>query len=182
MGSHSDDHASGDGKRLRLIIEAAPNAMIMVDERGRIVLVNSEAERSFGYTRDELLRMGIDELVPERARKAHRSFRDAYFADPDRRGMGVGRELFGLRKDGTELPIEIGLNPIDIDDEHFVLASIIDITERLDGQRAEASARDDVLRRSILDTIPFSILATDPAGRIVTANPAAEALRGFLRE
>lgn len=165
--------------RLRLIIEAAPSAMIVVNETGRVVLVNSEAGRSFGYTRDELLELQIEDLIPHRFRSHHDIEREAYFVHPDRRGMGLGRELFGLRKDGTEMPVEIGLNPIVIDGERFVLASVIDITERLRGQAAENAARVDVLRRSILDTIPFSIMATDRLGRIVTANPAAESLLGY---
>lgn len=178
----TDETGSSHEERLRLIIEAAPNAMIMVNDRGRIVLVNSEAERSFGYAREELLALRVEHLVPERFRDAHRGYRDGFFGAPDRRGMGVGRELFGVRKDGTEMPIEIGLNPITMGEEHYVLASIIDITERLRGQEAEAAVRQDELRRSILDTIPFSILATDADGRIVTANPAAESLLGYQPE
>ena len=171
-----------DEERLGLIIEAVPNAMIMVDGRGRIVLVNAEAERAFGYSRAELLSMRVEELVPNRFRHAHQGYRDAFFAAPDTRGMGVGRELFGLRKDGTEIPIELGLNPITIGDDRFVLAAVIDITERLRGQAAADAAREDVLRRSILDTIPFSIIATDRGGRILTANPAAETLLGYRPE
>ncbi len=95
--------------------------------------------------------------------------------------MGVGRELFALRKDGTEMRVEIGLNPIALGGERFVLASVIDITERLRGQEAEKAVREDVLRRSILDSIPFCIIATDSSGRIVTANPAAESLLGYAQ-
>lgn len=183
MESRAEDSALMAGidsdDRLRLIIEAAPSAMIVVNEQGRLVLVNSEAERSFGYTREELLTLRVEDLIPTRFRSHHDGERDAYFEHPDRRGMGVGRELFGLRKDGTEMRVEIGLNPIVIDGERFVLASVIDITERLRGQAAENAARDDLLRRSILDTIPFSIIATDRHGRIVTANPAAESLLGY---
>lgn len=183
MGSRTEDAAPASGidseDRLRLVIEAAPSAMIVVNDRGRLVVVNSEAERSFGYTREELLDLRIEDLIPTRFRSHHDGERDAYFANPDRRGMGVGRELYGLRKDGTEMRVEIGLNPIVIDGERFVLASVIDITERLRGQAAEDAARHDVLRRSILDTIPFSIIATDRHGRIVTANPAAESLLGY---
>ena len=179
----AEDAAAFDHEeRLRLIIEAAPNAMIMVNDRGRIVLVNSETERSFGYSRDELLTMSVEELVPERFRNAHRGFREGYFTSPDRRRMGHGRELFGLRRNGTEMPIEIGLNPIATGGEQFVLASIIDITERLLSRQVEDDVRQDELRRSILDTIPFSIIATDPQGRIMTANPAAEALLGYRHD
>lgn len=166
-------------ERLLRVIEAAPNAMVMVNDRGAIVLVNSEAERSFGYRREELLEMSVVDLIPLRFRPQHSHFLAGFFANPSRREMGSGRELFGLRRDGTEIPIEIGLNPIQILDEHFVLASIIDISERLTAQKAENAIRQDRLRRSILDSLPFSIIATDLQGTIVTANPAAERLLGY---
>ncbi|GAC1383391.1 MAG: EAL domain-containing protein [Marmoricola sp.] len=166
-------------ERLSQMIEAAPNAMVMVNQRGEIVLVNSQTEISFGYTREELLAMRVEQLIPDRFRQGHHGYRSRYFSDPDRREMGAGRELFGRRKDGSEIPIEIGLNPIQISDERLVLASIIDITERLRAQRDETANRIDQLRRSILDSLPFSIIATDPDGTIVTANPAAEKLLGY---
>ncbi|MCX6399075.1 MAG: EAL domain-containing protein [Propionibacteriales bacterium] len=166
-------------ERLLHVVEAAPNAMIMVNEAGSIVLVNSQTETSFGYRREELLSMRVEDLIPERFRPRHDAFRAGFFASPDRREMGVGRELFGRRKDGTEMPIEIGLNPIQILDENFVLASIIDITERLVVQRAQTALRDDLLRKSILDSLPFCIIATDADGIIVTANPAAESLLAY---
>ncbi|KRB73252.1 hypothetical protein ASE01_21110 [Nocardioides sp. Root190] len=170
--------AAGDDA-LRLIIEASPSAMLLVDGNGRIVLVNSEAEQSFGYTRDELLDLTVEDLVPARFRRHHDTERSAYVAHPSRRGMGLGRELYGLRKDGSEMRVEIGLNPITIGGRRFVLASVIDVTERLRGQEADAVAREDQLRRSMIDTIPFCIIATDSQGRIVAANPAAEALLGY---
>jgi diguanylate cyclase (GGDEF)-like protein/PAS domain S-box-containing protein len=166
-------------ERLLNVVEAAPNAMVMVNEDGQIVLVNSQTERSFDYDRAELLSMSVEDLLPERFRPHHEGYRAGFFSKPDRREMGVGRELFGRRRDGTEIPIEIGLNPIQIMGENFVLASIIDITERRVVQAAENALRDDVLRRSILDSLPFSIIATDSVGTIVTANPAAEKLLGY---
>jgi diguanylate cyclase (GGDEF)-like protein/PAS domain S-box-containing protein len=169
-------------ERLLHVVEAAPNAMIMVNEAGEIMLVNSQTERSFGYDRKELLSMRVEDLLPDRYRPHHEGFRTGFFSQPDRREMGVGRNLFGRRKDGTEIPIEIGLNPIQILDESFVLASIIDITERLVVQAAVTALREDHLRRSILDSLPFSIIATDARGIIVTANPAAERLLGYRQE
>ena len=169
-------------QRLLHVVEAAPNAMIMVNDRGRIVLVNSQAERSFGYSREELLSMTVEQLLPERFRGRHRKSRRDFFQRPDRREMGAGRELYGLRSDGSEVPIEIGLNPIDIGKEHYVLASVIDISERLEAQAAQDEARQGALRRSILDSIPFSVLATDPEGVILAANPSAELLLGFSQE
>jgi PAS domain S-box-containing protein len=121
-------------ERFRSVVEAAPSAMIMVDAAGRIVLVNALAESAFGYARAELIGMPIEALVPERSRRQHNPDRDAYVARPTARQMGAGRELFGRRKDGSEVPVEVGLNPIHTVDGMFVLASVIDISER---RRAE---------------------------------------------
>lgn len=175
--SRTDDEST----MLRQIIEATPNAMLMVDPRGRITLVNTQTEALFGYSRDELLAMDVEQLIPERFRE-HHTYRDGFFDRPDRREMGAGRELFGRRRDGTEVPIEIGLNPIQIADEQHVLASVIDITERLFVQAIESAKHADRMRRSILDSLPFSIIASDADGTIVTANPAAERLLGFDRD
>jgi two-component system, cell cycle sensor histidine kinase and response regulator CckA len=104
--------------------------MVLVDSDGRIVLVNREIERLFGYSRDELLGLSIDVLVPERFRGRHPSFRGHFYEAPEVRAMGAGRELFGLRKDGAEIPVEIGLNPIETDEGLFVLSSIVDVSAR----------------------------------------------------
>ncbi len=116
--------------RFRVAVEASPAGVVMVDGQGRIVLVNEEVERLFGYDREELIGQSVEVLVPERFRKEHPGFREAFHRDPDTRFMGAGRELFGLRKDGSEVPVEIGLNPIETDEGLFVLSSIVDISER----------------------------------------------------
>jgi len=121
-------------KRFRLVIEAAPNGMVMVGANGSIVLANSACADIFGYEPAEMVGMSIDKLVPERFRGSHPDFRSAYTANPESRPMGHGRDLYGRRKDGSDIPIEIGLNPIDSDEGPLVLASIVDITER---KRAE---------------------------------------------
>jgi two-component system, sensor histidine kinase PdtaS len=113
-----------------LIFEAAPSAMIMVGDDGRIALVNSQTEKLFGYDRSELQGQPVEMLVPERFRHVHRGHRGTFLNAPTARAMGAGRDLFGVRKDGSEVPIEIGLNPISSADGNFVVASIIDITER----------------------------------------------------
>lgn len=130
-----------DEKTFRLVVEAAPNAMIMAGEDGRIALVNAQAEKLFGYPRLELLGRPLELLVPERFRGKHAEHRRGFFAAPQARPMGAGRDLFGLRKDGREVPIEIGLNPIETPEGAFVLASIIDITER---KKSEQQQREFV--------------------------------------
>jgi PAS domain S-box-containing protein len=116
--------------RFRLAVESAPNAMVMVNQQGEIILVNSQTERLFGYTREELIGQPVEVLVPSQLRERHPAYRTDFSAHPQTRAMGAGRDLFGLRKDGREIPIEIGLNPIEVDGQVVVLSSIVDITER----------------------------------------------------
>lgn len=126
--------------RFRLAIEAAPNGMMLVDERGTIVLVNAQIERFFGYSRDQLVGQPVERLIPERYRGRHGAFREGFFAQPQSRSMGVGRELFGLRQDGSEFPVEIGLSPLQTPTGNLVLSSIVDITERTLAQAALRSS------------------------------------------
>ncbi len=117
-------------EKFRLVVESAPNAIVTIDRCGRIVLVNAQTEKLFGYRRGELLGQPVELLVPDRFRGGHPGHRDGFFARPETRAMGVGRDLSGRRKDGSEFPIEIGLNPIAADEGPLVLAAIVDITER----------------------------------------------------
>ena len=117
-------------ERFRLVVESAPNAMLLVNSTGLITLVNNQAERLFGYARTELIGNRLEMLIPERFRTHHPHHRDTFFQKPQTRAMGMGRDLFGLRKDGSEVQVEIGLNPIETIEGNMVLASIIDITER----------------------------------------------------
>ncbi len=132
-------------ERFRIAVESSPNGMVMVDESGRILLVNREVERLFGYAREELLGQSIEMLVPERFRSRHPMFRSDFFDKPQARAMGAGRELYGLRKDGTEVPVEIGLNPIRTETSLLVLSSIVDISARKEAEalreRLEADLR-----------------------------------------
>ncbi|MBI5201647.1 MAG: PAS domain S-box protein [Elusimicrobia bacterium] len=131
----------GEDPLFRLVVEAAPNAMVMVDRAGKIVLVNSQTEKLFGWSRDELIGRELEMLVPPRFRAGHPSARSAFFGSPSTRSMGAGRDLFGQKKDGTEVPLEIGLNPIETPEGKFVLAAIIDISERLKRSALEVESR-----------------------------------------
>jgi PAS domain S-box-containing protein len=117
-------------ERFRLVVESAPNAMVLVNHEGVITLVNNQTEKLFGYERKELIDQKIEMLIPNRFHSHHPEHRDGFFQKPKTRSMGAGRDLFALRKDGTEVQVEIGLNPIETAEGHMVLASIIDITER----------------------------------------------------
>ncbi|NUM60451.1 MAG: PAS domain S-box protein, partial [Bdellovibrionaceae bacterium] len=116
--------------RFRRVIEAAPNGLVMVNSKGLIVLCNLQVEILFGIKREDLVGFPIEILIPERFRKNHSGFMKGFLGQPEARQMGVGRDLYGLRSDGAEFSIEIGLNPITIGDEIYILASIVDITKR----------------------------------------------------
>jgi PAS domain S-box-containing protein len=122
----------------RDVVEAAPYAMVVVRPDGRIGLVNAEAERVFGYQRGELIDCSLELLLPERLRHGHVALRNGFMQEPQSRSMGVGRDLFGRRKDGSEVPMEVGLRPVETPDGPGVLAAITDITVR---KQAEAELR-----------------------------------------
>jgi PAS domain S-box-containing protein len=122
-------------ERFRQAVEAAPNGMVVSNEDGQIVLVNAQAERMFGYRREEMIGLPVEILVPRRLRDEHPRYRQSFYADPRARLMGEGRDLHGRRKDGREFPVEIGLNPMDTSGGRWVLSAIVDITERKRNER-----------------------------------------------
>ncbi len=119
----------------RIVVESAPTAMVMIDRGGRIVMINAETEKVFGYARQELLGQLVEILLPQRFRPQHPGLRNSFFETPQIRRMGAGRDLYALRKDHTEFPVEIGLQPLELAEGLFVLASIVDITARKETQQ-----------------------------------------------
>jgi PAS domain S-box-containing protein len=163
-------------RKFRALLEAAPDAIVIVDLHGRIALVNAQTEKVFGYRRAELIGELVDLLVPKRLRGVHRVHREGYARDPKTRNMGESLELCGLRKDGSEFPVEISLSPLETEDGTWVSAAIRDISAR---RLAEASARlasDRLL--SAVESIQGMLALYDADDRLVLCNSACRELLG----
>ncbi len=161
-----------EGKYLALL-ESTPDAIVMVNSAGRIVLANSQAERLFGYQRGELRGQSVEILLPSRFGRAHVGHRTNYFAHPRTRAMGAGLELYGLRKDRTEFPVEISLSPLATDEGTVVMSAVRDISER---KKAEQKFR------GLLESAPDAMVIVNRKGVIVLVNSQAERLFGHARE
>lgn len=159
--------------RFRAIVEASPSAILIVDCAGIITLVNRRCEQLFGYQRAELIGQHVECLVPARFRKIHPELRQDFMGRPTARPMGAGRDLFCRRKDGGELPVEIGLSPIKTGEETFVLTSIIDITER------KKLEEESLLQTRALECAANGIVITDVNGKIVWVNRAFTESTGY---
>lgn len=157
----------------RIAVESSPSGIVMVNSDGLIVLVNSLVEHMFGYTRQELLGQSIDRLTPESIQGNHPRLRESFFHDPQTRPMGAGRDLFARRKDGTEFPVEIGLNPITTPQGVFVLSSIVDITER--------KRREDNFRL-VVESAPSGMVMVNAQGKIMLVNSLIEQMFGYSRD
>jgi PAS domain S-box-containing protein len=168
----------------RRVVEWAPNAMVMINDRGTIEMVNVQVERVFGYARSELLGQAVEMLVPERFRRNHPGLRGSFFSDPQSRPMGAGRDLFGLKKDGSEVPIEIGLNPIETGAGTMVLSAIVDITERKAREASiQAALREkDVLLGEIHHRVKNNLQIIHSLLDLQSGNIADPALLGLMRE
>jgi PAS domain S-box-containing protein len=162
-----------DPRWYRDLVESAPDGMVLIDADGRIVLVNAQTERLFGYTRHELIGQTIEQLVPDKYRGGHLMRREGFFAEPRAREMGVGVELPGRRKDGTEFPVEISLSPIHTDRGLYVMAAIRNAAER---KRANDKFR------ALLETAPDAIVIIDDKGVIRLINAQTERLFGYHRD
>lgn len=158
MGVGSDlTERKREQEQFRLVVEGAPNGILMVDEAGLVKLVNSQTEKLFGYTRNELIGQRIEILLPESLDGQHQHHRQQFFADPKARAMGAGRDLSARRKDGSEFPVEIGLNPIVTAEGTAVLATVVDVTQR---------KRDEVALRALNQQLRLATEKAQAADRI----------------
>jgi PAS domain S-box-containing protein len=158
--------------RFRGLLESTPDAIVMVNITGRIVSVNGQAERLFSYEQRDLLGKPVEVLLPVRFHERHVGHRSDYFAQPRTRAMGAGSALYGLRRDGSEFPVEISLSPLQTDEGTMVMSAIRDITDR---QRAERKFR------GLLESAPDSIIIVNREGSIVLVNSQSEQLFGYTR-
>ncbi|MGW3104498.1 SpoIIE family protein phosphatase [Streptomyces sp. NPDC001100] len=160
-------------ERFRALLESAPDAMVIVDDTGTIKLVNAQTESLFGYRREELLERPVEILIPGRFRAHHAVHRNGYISTQQVRPMGAGLELHGLRKDGSEFPVEISLSPLETTDGLLVSAAVRDVSER---KAAEERFR------SLLESAPDAMVIVDDTGTIKLVNAQTESLFGYRRE
>ena len=162
------------------VFDASPNPVVAVDSDARIAYLNARAAEAFGYAREELIGQPVEVLLPERVATRHVAHRDRFISQPVARPMGIGLDLAGRRKDGSEFPVEISLSPVHTAEGLHVFATVVDITAR----KAMESALGESERRfrAVLEASPNAVVAVDSAARITYVNPRVQATFGYSRE
>ena len=168
-------------EKFRLVLDAAPNPIIMVDSAGVISLASASAGTAFGYSLDELIGSNIERLLPQRFRNRYANYRKSFVSQPSSRTIGIGRDLFGLRKDGSEFPVEVGLSPVQTAEGLFVLASVIDITGRKQAELEHARQNLELARVgrvAVMGELAASLAheINNPVGAIVANAGAGQRL------
>jgi PAS domain S-box-containing protein len=179
--------------RFRTLVESAPDAVVIIDTGGRIVMVNARIEQLFGYTRDQLTGKPVEVLLPERFRKRHAGYRENYVIAPVSRPMGSGADLYGLRLDGSEFPVSISLSPVQTGGGMLIVAAIRDVTIEREAQKKiddlnkrlmmenEALRNSQAQSRNLLELSPDAIIISNRNDEIVLCNRLAENLYGYSR-
>ena len=160
------------------LFEFSPDAIVVTDSEGRITNLNAQVQRAFGYAREELIGKPVETLIPKRFRSGHPNHRKSYNAQPSARPMGAGLELYGLRKNGSEFPVDIMLSPIETAEGRVTVSVIRDISEREKAEEAlrQTEERFHLLVENIRD---HAIFMMDVSGRVISWNPGAERLKGY---
>jgi PAS domain S-box-containing protein len=165
---------------LNELLDLSPDALVIVDQAGTIVLVNEQAVSLFGYRREEVQGKPLEMLLPERLRSLHTAHREHYFAEPRTRSMGMGLELLGRCQDGREFPVDISLRPVLLDNQPLTIAAIRDVSEQRRAERERVQQRAQIqLQAELIDLAHDAIFARDSVGRVTFWNKGAEALYGW---
>lgn len=166
---------------IQQLFDFSPDAILVTDAQGRIRAANHKAEAMFGYGPGELIGQQIESLVPERFRRGHPAHREDYNAQPRTRSMDGGLNLFGLRKDGSEIPVDIMLRPVDTENGPIVLSFVRDVSFQRMAQ--DSLRRSDQQLRSIIDSVKdYAIFLLDTDGYVATWNPGAQRIKGYSAE
>jgi len=178
------NHAAGELERerglLRAIVDTAVDGILTIDEMGNILSANPAVERIFGYTAAELIGKNVKSLMPDPYRSEHDSYLANYRETGDPKIIGIGREVQGLRKDGTIFPIDLSVSETITPTERIFTGIVRDISERKASE--EALRKERALLRAVVDTAVDGIITIDQKGTIITANPAVERIFGYSNQ